>query len=462
MSSLAEIPELIGFFSYSREDDDDSQGALSALRDRIQRELRGQLGRTRADFRLWQDKAAISHGALWEDEIKSAVAQSVFFIPIVTPSTIRSQHCKFEFELFLAREGELGRRDLIFPILYIRVPALEDERQWRQNEVLNVVGSRQYINWQPMRHLDVGSPEVALQVERLCQNIFNALQQPWLSPEERRKNEAVEAARRAQEKERQQKDEADARQRASDDRRRHEAEAKRTAAEETRRNTEAAEKATAAAAAAAEQQRRSAATAADGAAAAKSDATESASRAARIDGKSWSYWIIAAAGAVLGIISAMTAFTGLYGLRVGGVYLLQMSRALYVAGFFFLVVKLTAAQGFAKLLAFAVALYVLESIFSVTKMATSAGLARYISLPIDQSVEMLIEWLVVAATFLSLRDKKMMGVAVAIGAVQGLAAALIITTFPAQLANIGNGLLSYSTTALCIAYGIRRQQRPVT
>jgi hypothetical protein len=105
MSSLADLPELVGFFSYSREDDDDSKGALSALRDRIQRELRGQLGRTRAEFRLWQDKEAIAHGTLWEEQIKSAVAQSTFFIPIVTPTAVRSRHCKTEFELFLAREA---------------------------------------------------------------------------------------------------------------------------------------------------------------------------------------------------------------------------------------------------------------------------------------------------------------------------------------------------------------------
>jgi TIR domain len=102
MTSLAELPELVGFFSYSRDDDEDANGALSALRERIYRELRGQFGRTRSEFRLWQDKAAISHGALWEEEIRTAIAQSVFFIPIVTPSALRSKHCKTEFDLFLA------------------------------------------------------------------------------------------------------------------------------------------------------------------------------------------------------------------------------------------------------------------------------------------------------------------------------------------------------------------------
>jgi hypothetical protein len=90
MSSLVDRTELVGFFSYSREDDDDSEGALSRLRDRIQRELSSQLGRSREDFRLWQDKAAIPHGALWENEITSAIAQSVFLAPLTLPNVARN------------------------------------------------------------------------------------------------------------------------------------------------------------------------------------------------------------------------------------------------------------------------------------------------------------------------------------------------------------------------------------
>jgi cobaltochelatase CobT len=118
MASLADLPLLAGFFSYSREDDEDSGGRLSQLRQRIQAELRGQLGRTREDFKLFQDKIAIPHGKLWEEEIKSAIAKAAFFIPIITPTAIRSQYCKIEFDAFLTREKELGRNDLIFPIIY--------------------------------------------------------------------------------------------------------------------------------------------------------------------------------------------------------------------------------------------------------------------------------------------------------------------------------------------------------
>jgi formylglycine-generating enzyme required for sulfatase activity len=175
MSSLTDLPELVGFFSYSREDDDDSHGALTALRERIQRELRGQLGRSMKTFRLWQDKEAIAPGTLWAAEIKTAVAQAVFFIPIITPTVVRSPYCKFELESFLAREAELGRSDLVFPILYIKVPELEDSSRQQNDPVLSIIAKRQYLDWREFRHRDVHSTDVKEAVERFCAKICEAL-----------------------------------------------------------------------------------------------------------------------------------------------------------------------------------------------------------------------------------------------------------------------------------------------
>ena len=120
--------------------------------------MAAQLGRSKATFRLWQDKEAIAPGKLWEEEIKAAVGQSVFFIPIVTPRAINSNYRKFEFEAFLARERALGRADLVFPILYVPVPALEEEARWRDHPVLSVIGKRQYVDWQTFRYSDVHTP----------------------------------------------------------------------------------------------------------------------------------------------------------------------------------------------------------------------------------------------------------------------------------------------------------------
>jgi hypothetical protein len=247
MASLADLPELVGFFSYSREDDQGSRGSLSALRDAIQNELSAQLGRSQADFRVWQDKSAISLGTLWEKQIAQGIAQSVFFIPIVTPRALRSQHCALEFRAFLERETELGRDNLVFPILYIPVPALDDEKLWRDDPVLKVVGTRQYLDWRELRHHDPNSVEVRQRLEQFCRNITTALHQPWLSSEERRRQAEVEARQQSEEETRRKATLAAAEQRALAERIRKEADAARRAeeierarlaAEETRRRSE--------------------------------------------------------------------------------------------------------------------------------------------------------------------------------------------------------------------------------
>jgi hypothetical protein len=246
MSSLADLPELVGFFSYSREDDADSFGALSALRTRIQGELRGQLGRTAKTFRLWQDKEAIASGTLWETEIKNAVGQSAFFIPIITPTVVASPHCRFELDSFLAREAELGRTDLVFPILYIEIPALEDSDRRQNDPVLSLIAKRQYANWGEFRYLDVNSTEVKREVGRYCSHIRDALYRSWISPAERARQEEtatferVEAERKRREAETEKRSDEEARQKAMEEQsRKREVEAQRAAEERRQQEAEA-------------------------------------------------------------------------------------------------------------------------------------------------------------------------------------------------------------------------------
>jgi hypothetical protein len=184
MSSLAELSKLVGFFSYSRDDDADFKGALAALRDGIHRELRIQLGRTKTDLDLWQDQKSIRIGKNWENEIKSAINRSAFMIPIISPSAVNSKYCKFEIEAFLGREQALGRSDLMFPILYVPVDALEIEAKWRADPVLSIIGAR-HVNWNPLRHLDANSASVREEISRFCRNIVEVLNEPWMSQEER-------------------------------------------------------------------------------------------------------------------------------------------------------------------------------------------------------------------------------------------------------------------------------------
>jgi formylglycine-generating enzyme required for sulfatase activity len=141
---------------------------------------------------------------LWEVDINKAIAASSFFIPIVTPGAVVSKYCRFEFEAFLRREAALGKNNLIFPILYVRVPALEKEEEWRSDDVLKIIGERQYIDWQSFRYHDLAEPEVRAKIGNYCRNIFEALHQPWVSPrraaDEARQVEQQRLAREADER----------------------------------------------------------------------------------------------------------------------------------------------------------------------------------------------------------------------------------------------------------------------
>jgi hypothetical protein len=224
----------IGFFSYSREDDEDSGNQLSEIRELIQREFRSQIGLPRDKVRLWQDREAIAYGKNWENEIRDAIERSVFFIPIVTPSAINSRNCKLEFEAFLQREAELERNDLVFPIYYIRVPALEREHVWRSDPVLKIIGVRQFDDWRSLRSLDVRSSEVRHRAQQFCSKIVEAL---WALEEDLQRKLILEARRKAEEEDRRLKAEAHAKRKAAEEERRlrAEADAKRMAEEDERR-----------------------------------------------------------------------------------------------------------------------------------------------------------------------------------------------------------------------------------
>ena len=186
MASLAQLPHLVGFFSYSRNDDEGDDGAVAALANRIYRELRSQLGRTDKSFKLWRDKDALAAGDDWKEKLKEAVSEFVFFIQMVTPSVLKSPFCRFAFESFIKHEKELGRDDLMFPLVYVSVPELDDLRK-EADPVLSTISTRLYLDWRHIREGDINSFIVREAVEQLCRDIVHRLRKPWVPSEEQQK-----------------------------------------------------------------------------------------------------------------------------------------------------------------------------------------------------------------------------------------------------------------------------------
>jgi hypothetical protein len=100
MASLEQhLNPLTGFFSYSREDDENFRNTLPEFRRTIRHELSGQLGRSLDNFNIWQDDGAISHSDSWR-QATLLIKRSIFFIPIVTPTFVTIKNVMLNLKTF--------------------------------------------------------------------------------------------------------------------------------------------------------------------------------------------------------------------------------------------------------------------------------------------------------------------------------------------------------------------------
>ena len=166
----------VGFWSYARQDDELSGGRLSRLRLLLAQELQQQYGRE--PIKLFQDMNAIAHGAAWEKEIRRAIGESTFFVPIITPNFLQSEWCSREVALFLERERELraaypqqAEASRIFPILFIGIEDSEPE----DPDVLEALQKLQWFDFRRYRHRSFDETEVLEALANLASTMRSLL-----------------------------------------------------------------------------------------------------------------------------------------------------------------------------------------------------------------------------------------------------------------------------------------------
>jgi hypothetical protein len=164
-----------GFWSYASSDDAASEGRLSQLRRLLANQLQGHVGR--AAVHIFQDVAAIPPGTEWERQIDSALQQSSFFIPIITPSFLQSEWCTKEVVRFRAIMERSGRSDLIVPIHYLDVDGFDTVRRGEcfDPAILTYLRSLQWINFRPLRLRDPMNEDVQRALDEAARGILSAL-----------------------------------------------------------------------------------------------------------------------------------------------------------------------------------------------------------------------------------------------------------------------------------------------
>lgn len=73
-------------------------------------------------------------GTVWPDRLEEALTRTKILVPVFSPQYFRSRWCLAEWDSMVGRERVLGRRGLIYPVLFSdsdNFPSFARERSWR-------------------------------------------------------------------------------------------------------------------------------------------------------------------------------------------------------------------------------------------------------------------------------------------------------------------------------------------
>lgn len=162
--------EASGFLSYARSDDENENGRISELRERLSAEVQMQTGKV---FPIFQDREDISTGRRWWSSIEESIVSTRLLIAIITPSFLRSETCRREVRLFANREQVLNCDELIVPILYVQTPQLYD----LDDDIAGDLIQRNYFDWVDLRFEDSDTNTYRKGIASLAGQIIAAIEQ---------------------------------------------------------------------------------------------------------------------------------------------------------------------------------------------------------------------------------------------------------------------------------------------
>jgi hypothetical protein len=158
-----------GFLSYVHKDDQVEGGRISRLGRDIVNQFELLTGES---ISLFLDKDAIGWGENWRGKIDKSLSSVAFFIPVMTPRYFMSPECRRELQFFIRKTTDLGIKELILPLLYVDVSDIRDETN--TDELIVLVRTFQWVDWQSIRFLDVTSEGYRKGVAQLATRLAEA------------------------------------------------------------------------------------------------------------------------------------------------------------------------------------------------------------------------------------------------------------------------------------------------
>lgn len=168
----------VAFMSYTRADNEFLGEALTKFREELAKTLRFLGGK---EIEIFQDVEGIRLGQNIHQRIKESLHEVMILIPILTPSYFNSPWCREELELFLARERQLQRSDLILSIYYQDVLELneamkhESVRGVVNDGLIQELAQRLACDWRSFQGKEFTDPKVRAELTRIAQAILTVL-----------------------------------------------------------------------------------------------------------------------------------------------------------------------------------------------------------------------------------------------------------------------------------------------
>ena len=122
---------------------------------------------------------SLEWGVEWRKLISTTISGTTFFIPVISPSYLKSANCRDEFEQFWTKASNSILGELLLPILWVRVYPDRDEEE----EIWKVAQERQYVDWTEIRKKDENSPEYKGLIDEMGERLAKAARE---SPGSRR------------------------------------------------------------------------------------------------------------------------------------------------------------------------------------------------------------------------------------------------------------------------------------
>ena len=150
------------FFSYAHADDEYLGGAMLRFAEALQNSYRFQFGR---EIEVFTDRTGLAWGTAWQRQLDNAVKDTQFLLAMVTPTYLRSDACRHEFEQFLAASSS-ARDELVLALLWTPLPPSRGNDPVRAH-----VDAHQWADAANLAALEPGTPPYRAAVESIAREL---------------------------------------------------------------------------------------------------------------------------------------------------------------------------------------------------------------------------------------------------------------------------------------------------